>query len=491
MCGIVGYIGRQACVPILMGGLGQVEYRGYDSAGIAVITPTGAVKVHRRAGKLATLADSLPKRFAGRVGIAHTRWATHGAPDRRQRAPAPGPPRARSRSSTTASSTTPPTCARKLEADGVVLRLRDRHRGASPTSSRRARGRHRWRRRSARRSPVIEGTYGIAVMHADFAGPHRRRPQRLAGRPRHRREGDVRRLRRRRAGRPHPPGRHPRRRRDGHPQGRRLPHLHHRGHAAPQPRPTTVEWEAAVVRHGRPRHATCTRRSPSSPTPSTACCAAGSTTASPPSTSAASNLDAREARGIRRVKILGCGTVVPRGHDRRPADRGAGPHPRRRRAGLRVPLPQPGRGPRHPLHRGLPVRRDVRRARGRPGAQAQGRAACSASSTSSARRSPARPTAASTCTPAPRSASSPPSASPTRSSPSRCSPLHLGRIRDLSVADGKRIIEGLRKLPDADRARSSTARRTSRSSPPSYAEAKLDAVHRPGPRLPGGPRGRP
>ena len=80
MCGIVGYIGRQACVPILMGGLGQVEYRGYDSAGIAVITPTGAVKVHRRAGKLATLADSLPKRLAGRVGIGHTRWATHGAP---------------------------------------------------------------------------------------------------------------------------------------------------------------------------------------------------------------------------------------------------------------------------------------------------------------------------------------------------------------------------------------------------------------------------
>jgi glucosamine--fructose-6-phosphate aminotransferase (isomerizing) len=80
MCGIVGYIGRQACVPILMGGLGQVEYRGYDSAGIAVITPTGSVKVHRRAGKLGTLAESLPKRLAGRVGIGHTRWATHGAP---------------------------------------------------------------------------------------------------------------------------------------------------------------------------------------------------------------------------------------------------------------------------------------------------------------------------------------------------------------------------------------------------------------------------
>jgi len=80
MCGIVGYVGRQSCVPILMNGLGQVEYRGYDSAGIAVVTSSGALRVHRRAGKLGVLEESLPKRLAGSVGIGHTRWATHGAP---------------------------------------------------------------------------------------------------------------------------------------------------------------------------------------------------------------------------------------------------------------------------------------------------------------------------------------------------------------------------------------------------------------------------
>ena len=68
------------------------------------------------------------------------------------------------------------------------------------------------------------------------------------------------------------------------------------------------------------------------------------------------NLDAREARGIRRVKILGCGTSYHAGLIGAQTDRGAGPHPRGRRARLRVPLPQPGRGPRHPLHRRLPVR---------------------------------------------------------------------------------------------------------------------------------------
>src|SRR3954451_5458310 len=80
MCGIVGYVGRQSCVPILMGGLGQVEYRGYDSAGIAIVTSSGALRVHRRAGKLGVLADTLPKRLTGTVGIGHTRWGTHGAP---------------------------------------------------------------------------------------------------------------------------------------------------------------------------------------------------------------------------------------------------------------------------------------------------------------------------------------------------------------------------------------------------------------------------
>jgi glucosamine--fructose-6-phosphate aminotransferase (isomerizing) len=79
MCGIVGYIGKKNAVPFLIEGLNALEYRGYDSAGIYV-SGQGAV---RRAGKVAVLASSLPKAYAGSAGIAHTRWATHGAPTER------------------------------------------------------------------------------------------------------------------------------------------------------------------------------------------------------------------------------------------------------------------------------------------------------------------------------------------------------------------------------------------------------------------------
>src|SRR6266700_1638883 len=78
MCGIVGYIGSQNAVPILMEGLFRLEYRGYDSAGIAVVTSRGT-QVHRRVGRLRELEAALPRRLTGRAGIGHTRWATHGA----------------------------------------------------------------------------------------------------------------------------------------------------------------------------------------------------------------------------------------------------------------------------------------------------------------------------------------------------------------------------------------------------------------------------
>jgi glutamine---fructose-6-phosphate transaminase (isomerizing) len=80
MCGIVGSIGKRDCLPALLEGLARVEYRGYDSSGIALIT-TGGLKVCKRAGKLKQLIDSLPKRLSGNVGIGHTRWATHGEPN--------------------------------------------------------------------------------------------------------------------------------------------------------------------------------------------------------------------------------------------------------------------------------------------------------------------------------------------------------------------------------------------------------------------------
>jgi glucosamine--fructose-6-phosphate aminotransferase (isomerizing) len=79
MCGIVGYVGRQDAAPILLAGLHRLEYRGYDSAGVAVVARSG-LKVHKAVGKIAQLEAALPKRLRGTVGIGHTRWATHGEP---------------------------------------------------------------------------------------------------------------------------------------------------------------------------------------------------------------------------------------------------------------------------------------------------------------------------------------------------------------------------------------------------------------------------
>ena len=79
MCGIVGYVGPQDATPILLEGLGRLEYRGYDSAGMAVATKAG-LKVRKVSGRVAALAADLPARFKGSPGIGHTRWATHGGP---------------------------------------------------------------------------------------------------------------------------------------------------------------------------------------------------------------------------------------------------------------------------------------------------------------------------------------------------------------------------------------------------------------------------
>jgi glucosamine--fructose-6-phosphate aminotransferase (isomerizing) len=79
MCGIVGYVGPQDAAPILIEGLGRLEYRGYDSAGLAVTTKAG-LKVRKVSGRVAALAADLPARFKGAPGIGHTRWATHGGP---------------------------------------------------------------------------------------------------------------------------------------------------------------------------------------------------------------------------------------------------------------------------------------------------------------------------------------------------------------------------------------------------------------------------
>jgi glucosamine--fructose-6-phosphate aminotransferase (isomerizing) len=82
MCGIVGYVGQQDTLAVLLGGLKRQEYRGYDSAGVAILTDGGTLETAKKAGKLKALVDLLEASplTPGHTGIGHTRWATHGGP---------------------------------------------------------------------------------------------------------------------------------------------------------------------------------------------------------------------------------------------------------------------------------------------------------------------------------------------------------------------------------------------------------------------------
>ncbi|MFI9406539.1 glutamine--fructose-6-phosphate transaminase (isomerizing) [Nocardia sp. NPDC052316] len=91
MCGIVGYVGYRDALGVVVDALRRMEYRGYDSAGVAIVDGAGALAVERKAGKLANLEAELAEigvaRFAGTTGMGHTRWATHGAPTDRNAHP--------------------------------------------------------------------------------------------------------------------------------------------------------------------------------------------------------------------------------------------------------------------------------------------------------------------------------------------------------------------------------------------------------------------
>ena len=84
MCGIVGFVGNNEAAPILLNGLSKLEYRGYDSAGIAVRDGEGQAEVVKATGKLKNLDEKTDggRAIKGKCGIGHTRWATHGAPSR-------------------------------------------------------------------------------------------------------------------------------------------------------------------------------------------------------------------------------------------------------------------------------------------------------------------------------------------------------------------------------------------------------------------------
>ena len=82
MCGIVGYIGNSQCFPVLIKGLHRLEYRGYDSAGVAIINEDNQINLYKTRGKVDDLENFCQsKDITGCIGIAHTRWATHGEPN--------------------------------------------------------------------------------------------------------------------------------------------------------------------------------------------------------------------------------------------------------------------------------------------------------------------------------------------------------------------------------------------------------------------------
>ena len=91
MCGIVGYVGHRPALGVVVEALRRMEYRGYDSAGIAILDGAGSTAVERKAGRLSNLEAELDEigadKFVGTTGMGHTRWATHGRPTDRNAHP--------------------------------------------------------------------------------------------------------------------------------------------------------------------------------------------------------------------------------------------------------------------------------------------------------------------------------------------------------------------------------------------------------------------
>ena len=129
MCGIVGVVGRGEAAPLLLEALRRLEYRGYDSAGIATLV-NGHIERRRAEGKLGNLAAVLERApLAGTTGIGHTRWATHGAPTERNAHPHSTAPRQRGAQR---HHREPRRAARRAGGRGRRVRDRDRHRDLRP-----------------------------------------------------------------------------------------------------------------------------------------------------------------------------------------------------------------------------------------------------------------------------------------------------------------------------------------------------------------------
>ncbi|MEU9317959.1 glutamine--fructose-6-phosphate transaminase (isomerizing) [Streptomyces sp. NPDC048295] len=170
MCGIVGYIGKRDVAPLLLEGLQRLEYRGYDSAGIVITGKASAgkpatLRMVKAKGRVRELEARVPKRFTGTTGIAHTRWATHGAPSDENAHPHldAGNKVAVVHNGIIDNAS---ELRAKLVADGVVFLSETDTEVLVHLIARAQADTLEEKVREALRS--IEGTYGIAVMHADF-----------------------------------------------------------------------------------------------------------------------------------------------------------------------------------------------------------------------------------------------------------------------------------------------------------------------------------
>ncbi|MCI3930835.1 glutamine--fructose-6-phosphate transaminase (isomerizing) [Streptomyces sp. AN091965] len=166
MCGIVGYIGKRDVAPLLLEGLQRLEYRGYDSAGVVITGPKATgLKMVKAKGRVRDLEARVPKRFTGTTGIAHTRWATHGAPSDENAHPhLDGANKVAVVHNGIIDNAT--ELRAKLLADGVEFRSETDTEVITHLIARSQAETLEERVREALRH--IEGTYGIAVLHADF-----------------------------------------------------------------------------------------------------------------------------------------------------------------------------------------------------------------------------------------------------------------------------------------------------------------------------------
>ncbi|NDZ81191.1 glutamine--fructose-6-phosphate transaminase (isomerizing) [Streptomyces sp. SID10853] len=166
MCGIVGYIGKRDVAPLLLEGLQRLEYRGYDSSGIVISSPkSAALKMVKAKGRVRELEARVPKRFAGTTGIAHTRWATHGAPSDVNAHPHLD---AENKVAVVHNGIidNASDLRTRLNADGVEFLSETDTEVLTHLIARSPAATLEEKVREALR--LIEGTYGVAVMHADF-----------------------------------------------------------------------------------------------------------------------------------------------------------------------------------------------------------------------------------------------------------------------------------------------------------------------------------